>query len=188
MLTTWGKRVAAAATVFGYSLPYVTLSATSKALIPAKSIAGTALYIPAQYFTNPAFTSIVNAFVATGSDSSIGVAFGSDDTEATENDYTLGSQVTGITTNSPSIETFFDTANNKYVARLDYVISNDTGATVTIAEVGFFVRFGSTTTQGAAASTSGNNRVSVMMDRTVLNTPVVIANGDAATVRYEFAY
>lgn len=193
MLTAWGKKIAACAKYITsnlpfYCLPPVNLVGTAAAFIEAKNTAGTTVYLNPTYQTAPAWSPIVTALSTATSGASYGVAFGSSSTAATENDYTLGSQVTGITATIPTPVTFIDSANYKYVARLDYVVSNDTGATVTIAEIGLFVRFGSAMTRGANASTSGSARQCIMMDRTVLDTPVVIPNGSAATIRYEFAY
>lgn len=188
MITTWGKRVMATAKNTNYCVPYVYVINSSNANIPAKTISGNTLYIPPMYSTTPTWEPIVSSLVESGNSSSIGVAFGSGNTAATENNYTLENQVTGINATTPTIDTFFDSVNMKYVARLNYVISNDTVASVTIAEIGLFIRFNTATTQGNSASTAGTNRYSFLIDRTVLDTPVTIPNGDAATIRYEFVY
>jgi len=188
MLTTWGKRVIATAKIINYGVPFVAVSSTGNANIPAKTISGDTLYIPPMYQVSPNWEPIVSSLVESGSYASVGVAFGSGSTAATENDYTLENQVTGITGTTPTIVTFFDSVNMKYVARLDYVISNDTGASITISEIGLFVRFNTATTQGDSASSSLARRYSFLIDRTVLDAPVTIPNGDAATIRYEFAY
>ena len=188
MLTTWGKRVMATANIVNYGVPYVSVSNADNANIPAKTISGNTLYIPPLYQTTPTWAPIVSSLVVSGSSSSIGVAFGSGSTAATENDYTLENQVTGINVTTPTLATFFDSVNMKYVARLDYTISNDTGASVTIAEIGLFVRFNTAPIQGDNAINTSANRYSFLIDRTVLDTPVTIPNGDAATIRYEFAY
>lgn len=193
MLTAWGKKVVACAKYIGSNIPYYLPSPTfannSPAYIQAKNAAGTSVYIGPLYYTQPSYSAITGALVTTGSSSSVGVAFGSDSTAATENDYTLGSQVTGLSIGTnPSVVTYFDSTNFKYIARLDYTLSNDTGSDITISEVGFFMRFATATTRGANASTTAANRHCIMIDRTVLDTPVTIPNGTAATVRYEFAY
>lgn len=184
MLTAWGKKVVACATVNGYKIPYVTASNTQAALIPATSALGASLYIPHSYYNGGYWALITSALAKT----SYGVAFGSDSTAPTENDYTLGSQITGISAPAPTIETVIDTTNWRYIARLDYAVSNNTGTTITIAELGLFEVFYVATTRGATPSASSSNRHSFMIDRTVLDTPITIPNGSAAVVRYEFAY
>lgn len=186
MLTAWAKKVMAVMKTAGI-VPFVSVTNTSNANIEAVSIAGNTRYIPPVQGASVAYGLIDTALVETGSNSSIGVAFGSDNTGVTENDYTLGSLITGLMAATPTIQTIYDSDNNRYIARLDYTISNDTGAVVTIREVGLFARFNTAGTRGDGAS-AGNNRYSFMIDRTVLSSPVTIPDGDAATVRYEFIY
>lgn len=193
MLTAWGKKLVACAKSAGgsyitYFIPYTNVLNNGVAYIEAKTAGGATVYIPPMYYTGPGWIPITSALVASGSTSSYGIAFGSSDTAATENDYTMGSQVTGITANTPSVQTVFDDVNHRYIARLDYTVSNNTGSDITIKEIGLFVRFASTTTRGNSASTTAANRVSIMIDRTVLDSPVTIANGTAAAVRYDFAF
>lgn len=188
MLTAWGKKVASVATVAGYCLPFVSATNSSIAFIQGKTLAGNTLYIPPVYAASPTWGPIVSSLVESGSSSSVGVAFGSGNTSPSENDYTLENLITGITANTPTLETFFDETNHKYVARLDYTIQNDTGAEISIKEVALFVRFNTATTWGGTPVTSAAGRYSFMIDRTLLASPVVIPNGDAGTVRYEFSY
>lgn len=190
MLTSWGKKVVACARNGSYYyIPSVSATTTSKAYIEAKTLGGVTVYISPIVQSGGVYNPITSAIVASGSSASVGVAFGSDGTTATENDYKLGSQITGISVpTTPTVETVFDDVNHLYIARLDYAVSNNTGSDITIREIGVFSRFNSTTTRGNAASSSASTRYSIMMDRTVLDSPVTIPNGTAATVRYEFAY
>lgn len=185
MLTAWAKKIMAVMKNTGI-VPHVTVASTSLAYIEAVSIGGNTRYIPPVPNIATTYGLINTALVETGSSSSMGVAFGSDNTEVTENDYTLGSLITGLTGLTPTIQTIYDSDNNLYIARLDYAISNNTGAVVTIREVGLFARFNTAGTRGDAASSS--NRYSFMIDRTVLSSSVTIPDGEAATVRYDFAY
>lgn len=187
MLTAWARQIISVAKYADYYIPYVSVSYLDKAYIPAKRIDGTSIYVPPRVYSSNSFPAIVTALAATGSSSSSGVAFGSDATPPTENDYTLGRQVTGITcTASPIIKTVIDEVSGRYVARLDYPLANDTAEDVTIAEIGLFHRFASADALGGTPATS--TRCSIMFDRTVLETPVVIPAGAAGTVRYQFSY
>lgn len=183
MLTSWGKKVVACAKIINYTIPFVTVTATSPAMIEAKNVLGSTYYIPPVYYTQT-----WAAITAALADTSYGIALGSGDTAPTENDYTLANQITGFTMATPTITTFFDTTNFKYVARLDMSVSNNTGSPITIKEVGYFVRFNTNGTRGANATASNAARHSFMIDRSVLETPLTIANGAAAVVRYDFAY
>jgi hypothetical protein len=187
MLTAWAKKVMAVQRASGV-VPHVSTNSTSVAYIEAVSMAGNSKYIPPMPYENATYPLISDALVESGAYSSVGVAFGADGTAATENDYTLGGHITGLRAVTPSIQTIYDGDNNRYVARLDFSVSNDTGAAVTIREVGLFVRFNTAASRGGTASSSSNSRFSFMMDRTVLSSPVTIPDGEAATVRYEFAY
>ena len=194
MLTKWGKIIAsiekATSSTTNMStqvLPPFKGGTTAQALISAKSIGGNNFYINTAYASS-GLEPITTALVESGTSCSKGIAFGGGDTTPTENDYTLESQITGFSATTPSFEAVVDVENSKYITRLDITITNDTGSTITIKEIGFFLGFGTSTTKGGAASTSSSNRKSFMIDRTVLNAPVVIANGEAGVVRYEFAY
>lgn len=192
MLTKWAKKFFACAKVGSSSttvwgVPYVTVSGnTGKGMIEAKTINGTTKYIP--FGVSMQFNPIKTALVASGNSVTYGVAFGSGTTPATENDYTLEHQVTGFTASTPSIETVYDTENWKIKARMDYSIANDTGADITISEIGLFDRSYSSNVRGDTVSTSAANTIAVLFDRTVLAQPITIPDGGAATVRYEFVY
>lgn len=187
MLTAWAKKCMAVQKTAG-TVPYVNVSSTSAAYIEAVSLAGNLKYIPPIPSTNPSYSLISKAMVESGNASSTGVAFGTDDTVATENDYTLGSHITRITAATAPIETVYDGDNNSYVARLDFSVSNNTGAAVTIREVGLFVQFNTAESRGGATSSTAAKKFSFMIDRTVLPSPVTIHDGEAATVRYDFIY
>lgn len=190
MLTAWGRKNVACLKSQQNGLPYVTGSQYgAPAFVPAKSITGATCYLPTQNGYNGVNTApITSTLVSSGNNASSGVAFGSDSTPPTENDYTLGHQVTGITVNTPSIVTYNDTTNFCYVARLDYVISNDSGADVTIAEIGLFNKFHAAETRGDSPTNASSNYACILIDRTALDTPVTIPSGSAATIRYEFVY
>lgn len=183
MLTVFGKKVASVLRGSNCPIPPTTINSTSKAYIEAKTIAGTTKYI------NP-YSDISYVFASSipSESSSPCVVVGSGNTPASENDYCLESVISGLSANTPSVVMAFDDENHKYIARLDYTIQNDTGNTVTINEIGLYVRFYLSDTQGGTPVSGTQNRRLFMMDRTVLNTPVVIQDGDAAIVRYEFAY
>lgn len=187
MLTKWGKEIVGCARASG-AIPYVTLSSNNPAFVKATAIGGTSKYMLPAPSANATYNLITSAMVESGSGSTVGVAFGSDGTTPTENDYTLGGLITGLSATTPSIETYFDQTNYKYVARLDYTVSNNTGADVIIREVGLFVRFYTADTRGANASSTAAGRYSFMIDRTVLDSPVTIPSGTAGTIRYDFAY
>lgn len=187
MLTAWGKKCMAVIRNTNV-VPNVTISNASEAGIEAKDIAGNTHYIPPAPYSVIGYAIINSEMVLSGTNASIGVAFGADNTTPTENDYTIGDHITGLTAPTPTIETLYDTVNHRYVAMLQYTLRNDTGTDVTIREVGLFGKFGSAEERGNVPSSTASSRYSFMIDRTVFPSPVTIPNGEARVVRYEFAY
>ena len=188
MFTKWGKYCASiiketsgsAMPSPASTIPPLILSTSSApGLIAAKTIANHDFYIsPVPY--NISYYLIENI----SESSSYGLAFGSSNTPATENDYTLGSAISNLTGNVTA-QTVADLATLTYKEQLQCTISNNTGSPVEINEVGLFGLFNTTTTRGANVS---NTRRCIMIDRTVLENPVTIANGDTGLVQYDFIY
>ena len=181
MLTKLGKIMAGmciAAT--GSSVPTISASsAITRATISAKNTSGTSRFV------KPCANSISNNFIGTAlAANSYGVAVGSGDTAATENDYTLENQIVGLTA-TVTATTEYDETNYRYLSRLEYTISNATSADVTVKEIGRFVSAHTADTRGATTAT---NAQSFMVDRTVLATPVTIPTGESSIVRYEFVF
>ena len=101
---------------------------------------------------------------------------GSGNTAATESDYYLETplSLTYVGTNITVLKN-----NNVPVGRnLQKIWSNNTGSPVTVSEVGALIR--------TSSSTSGGNIV--MIERTVLENPVTLANGDTITVSLKIMF
>lgn len=110
-----------------------------------------------------------------------GIHFGSGTTAPTEDDYYLESKITAGLQFQLGVVNGMDSAGNPYL-RYDIMVTNTNqvgGASITIGEVGY--------TQNVivvnAAGTS-LDRVTVLLDRTVLNTPVTLAPQEYALIRY----
>ena len=187
MLTAWAKKMLVIQRNDTMGFPAVSISDSSDAFIPAKMSNGDNRYINT-YIRNKQFTGINSALISTGTTASSGVAFGSDDTPPSENDYILGNQITGFSATTPSPVTIFDADSNKYIAALNYTVTNNNADAITIREVGLFVRMRAALAQGGKPGTSASYEYSVMLDRTILSTPVTIPSGESKVVRYEFAY
>lgn len=113
------------------------------------------------------------------------IVVGSDGTPATEDDYCVGSQITGLSASTLSSCQHTENEDGSVTAYIDMAISNNTGSDVTIREIARYVPAKySSTFKGTASSFGG----AVMLDRTVLDAPVVIPNGEASTVRYSYTY
>lgn len=98
------------------------------------------------------------------------VAFGTGTTPPTLDDYTLsGNIVTGISTTAKVSGGFTDSGTE---VSATYTITNNNDTAVTIGEIGAF---------GASGSTTGKG---VMLERTVLESPITIEPGGVGQVTY----
>jgi len=147
-----------------------------KAVVPVKKTNGDSGY------TSPYFTGYPST-VDTGvrfSASSQGIHVGTGDTAPTEDDYNLESTVTsGLSSSSPSATRDADNDGNPFVEFL-FTLTNTTGSDIVIKEIGYFQKIIFNTTY---KSTSSSDTV-VMLDRTVLSTPVTVPANDSAAVKY----
>lgn len=129
------------------------------------------------------------SFTATGSSASYGVAVGTGDTTPTENDYNLASYINTLKTSaSPAVNYSFDTTTGVYTSYVDYTLSNETAEDITVKEIGKFIRGMRTSAIGAAVNPTQSDYVSIMVDRTVLETPLTVPAGGSAILRYSFSY
>lgn len=113
------------------------------------------------------------------------IVVGSDDTPATEDDYCIGSQITGLSAPTLSSCQHTENENGTVTAYIDMAISNNTGSEVTIREIARYTAAKYASTFKGSASSFGG---AIMLDRTVLDAPVVIPNGESSTVRYSYTY
>lgn len=110
-----------------------------------------------------------------------GIHFGSGTTTATEDDYYLESKIRAGLQFQLGVVNGMDEAGNPYI-RYDILVTNVNnigGNSITIGEIGY--------TQNVIvinAAETGNDRVTVLLDRTVLNTPVTLAPQEYAMIRY----
>lgn len=177
MITSFGKKVFAA-----YSrnvLPHVDLSASmgSLAYCEFKNVSGDTKYCVPWFYDQSDYNFTLVTDTTHG-----GVAFGSGTTAPTEDDYDLESMITTITATATNPAFRIDPETNDYCMYIDYVISNNTENDITISEIGRFGLFRYADTIGGGVTGS---KAQALLDRVVLENPVVIPSGDAGTVRYE---
>ena len=110
-----------------------------------------------------------------------GISIGTGGTAATENDRNLEATVTsGVTATLTTKEAGCDSPGNPFVLyRL--TITNTSGNTLTIREVGYKQNIKSASTPGRTAAIDAV----CLLDRTVLDSPLVIPNGDAGVLVYK---
>lgn len=107
-----------------------------------------------------------------------GILLGTDGTTPTENDHDLKSQITSGISAAVTSEQDVDSANNPYL-KFTMVVNNNTSSDITIREIGYAQNVTVTTKKGTQSTTA----TSVLIDRTVLSTPITVpANGSAGIV------
>lgn len=120
------------------------------------------------------------------SSSSNGIAVGSGNTEPTEEDYTLESQITGLT-GSISVADIVNSENFSFKHSILVTLTNSGAEDVTVKEIGYFGYSGTSTTRGGAVGQNTNAK-GYLIDRTVLENPVVVPAGESSVISYDFIY
>ena len=150
--------------------------------VPITDALGATVYIggTSTIGNNTGLTAPTTTPILTNTATSYGIKFGSGTTAATASDYELESLITsGASITRTDADTFLDNDGNPYVV-LRYTVTNtSSSADLTIAEVGSFQQFAVATTEGGTTA-----KRAVMVDRTLLDTPLVITPQNAAVVTY----
>lgn len=164
MITKWWKNLIKTALQTAFQNPSYGYN------IPLKGTNGTTYYA----------TGIGNITIAwsnpmTFNAQSAGVSVGTSDTPATDEDYILGSTITsGLSATCTTVKTEEDGIP---CTTLNMVLSNSTNADIIVKEVGLKC---SVTAVNSVGGTSTGSRT-ILVDRTVLDTPVTVpARGNAA--------
>lgn len=164
MITKWFKQTMKANNIVNAGAAYVFD-------LPFKNVLNQARYMAAgSYFQ------IGNPVSLQLSTNTWGISVGTSDTAATDEDVNLASTITsgltGVITNTHGMD-----GDDPYVL-FNIVLTNSTASDIVIREVGFKQNVYSGTTVGA---TSGTGNALILVDRTVLSTPLTVpAKGNAA--------
>lgn len=111
-----------------------------------------------------------------------GVHFGSSDIAPSEDDYHLKEPITsGFNSSLVTSERGVDGTGKPYSV-LSYTVTNRTSSNMTIKEIGIITWNIVCCNSSTATSASNDN---ILVDRTVLNSPVVIEPNQTATIRYK---
>lgn len=188
MFTKWGKKLIQVSPGYGDNLTFN--GATNNQIVCIKGKTVTNADINLSCLNGGSSVNLITSLsTTTGSNSANGIAVGSGDTPATENDYTIESIITTLTTSAtPTVTPHYDTTTGKYVISVDLTLSNATSADIIVKEVCRFSRVVKGTNLGDAATSSQSNWVTILIDRTVLETPLTVPAGGAAVLRYGFEY
>ena len=115
------------------------------------------------------------------SKTSDGIVLGSGNTPVTLADHDLDARITSGLSCSV-VETNGVDGNGVPYLNYDITCTNTSSDSITIAEIGLQQNVLGTNTQGQS---SGGSSYHVLVERTVLDTPVTIAAGDYETIRYQ---
>ena len=110
-----------------------------------------------------------------------GVYFGTDSTPTKQSDYKLGSVITtGLSiTNPTSVTRNEDSVTGVVTYSAVYIVKNSSSEEITIAEIGWYTDV----TDGSSSKAHY-----VMLDRTVLDEPIVIPAGETKYVVYDLKF
>ena len=119
-----------------------------------------------------------------------GIYIGSGNTPATADDYTLESQITsGLSAQSPSTVFGYDNATNEVTLSYVLTLTNTSSSDITVSELGITDECYFGDVLGGNISGTGNSyKRSILMDRTILESPVTIEPSGSAVLHYTFKY
>ena len=151
----------------------------SKYYIPVKGTGGSTLYasLSSGYFP---FKNYYNLQVANTS-AYYGIRVGSGTTAPTEDDYNIQSQISfSVIDGSATLYDYgVDSSGNPYTQIL-LAIKNKGSSPFTVSEICYF---GNMDVKSSPNASSGGNQA-ILVDRTVLDTPVEIPAGETAEILY----
>ena len=154
-------------------------SSSIQACLPVTTTTGAVHYLEPRF---PDFPYNVTKGMQISSSLSRGVWIGRSSTPPTENDHTLVDRITsGLTSGSPSVSTHVDASGNIYEDNI-YILTNTTSSDITINEIGYVQTF---RTSSSVGGTSGINDI-LMLDRTVLESPLTVPANGSAVLSYQF--
>ena len=183
MLTKWGRKLL---NVPSDNAVLFNTNQYMKGCIQVKDTGGDTYYVaPEPINDNIGYVS--GAFVNGGSGSSYGIAVGSGDTPATENDYTLETKINTLTATSTSIAQNYDSTTGKLHIDFTVTLSNSTASDIVVKEVARVVRHHRADHLNDSISTN-SSYTCIMIDRTVLETPLTVPASDIGILRYRLTY
>lgn len=124
---------------------------------------------------------IFSTYNPTLGNNAAGFVVGTGTTAPSLDDYKLESQITsGITMNFTNSRRYVNSSGKPTIENI-YTITNNGSSDITISEVGLVSYNINCCTSSSATSTGANN---VLIDRTLLDTPVTIASRGSASINY----
>lgn len=166
MITKWYKNL----------LMWALQSGINKGYTPVKDVAGNTKYLGG-YFNG--FPNTPSKTVQISNLNNAGIYVGTGQTPATEEDYSLENKiVSGLTPGTPTTRGGVDENGNPYI-EYTFMLSNTTANDIIIREIGYYQNASLASTIGGSSSTER-----ILIDRTVLPTPVTVPANGEAVLRY----
>lgn len=183
MITNIGRKILKL-NGFGSLLPAVAYTSNNYGFSTAKDKDGNDIIIT----PNVAYSEndLRAGYYNTGQNARAGYIIGSDDTPASESDYTLGNIITTFTA-VKSTNTVYDSVNNEYSSYIEWTVTNTGNEAITIKEIGRYLIMNTASAIGQSALANTQNK-HVLIDRTVLDYPITIEPNASAILRYEAKY
>lgn len=169
-------------------VPNFHSNAPSATFIPIKGSGGTERWGGLNF--GGFSTNFISSITESGQNASFGFAFGTGTTAPTEDDYTIESIISsGLSmTGTPQKQYSFNSETDEYTVYYDITLANSSESDISISEVCHFANVFPTANKGEAPVTNIYNYFSVLMDRIVLEIPVVIPAGESGVIRYSMIY
>jgi len=179
MITKWAKDLLLLSVTDKVIPSLISKPAVQVGVVSAKTGANESVFINAfsEYSGN--------YFKVKPFDQTEGVWIGSGNTPATENDYFLETPITSGCSGNITQDSIYDAETNTVKTRLVITITNNSSSDITINEICKTDIFPTATVKGA---NTNSGRKGVMIDRSVLESPVTIPAGTAGVIYYDFVY
>lgn len=186
MLTNGGKAIA---TFPDNNDPLIghSINDYPKCSIECKDTTGTTHFFSLKYKSAQHYVTFTDM---NQTSSPAGIYLGSGSTPATADDYTLASQITsGLNASNPSYIYGYDENTNEITVSYVLTLSNTSSSSITINELGLTdeLYFGDTL-GGSIGAASNTYKRNVLVDRTILDSPVIIEPSGSAVIHYTFKY
>lgn len=123
--------------------------------------------------TMASFINALNEMTTSSSASATYIKCGTGTTAATEGDYKLESETTGLNCDSA-----VTAVGSNYSKTYTAIFSNTTDTDIVVTEIGLFM----------CAAYIGNNNGDFLIDRIVLTTPITIPAGESKAITYELGF
>lgn len=172
MLTKSAKRIMAA--VFAM----LGTDSVDRYFIPFKGISNDTRYAKLSNENWPAINGY--EFLRNITNLSAGIAVGSGTTAATDDDYTLENAIPYSNLNGYVSILNISMKNDYPCVELLVSVSNIGNSTFTVSEIGYFMRENSKTSPDASFGIAAT----MLIDRSVLSTPITIAAGETKEIKY----